>query len=69
MPSTDLLATYEYRVIRVVNSASTTRHDRIERSGVENWRPFVNEYRTVCTIPSPEMKVEFRELGEVGFPC
>jgi hypothetical protein len=40
------------------------------KSGLfEIWLPFVNEYRTLCTIPSPEVKVVFSQLIEVGFPC
>jgi len=40
------------------------------KSGLfEIWLPFVNEYRTLCTISSPEVKVVFSQLVEVGFPC
>src|SRR5262249_20752141 len=31
-----------------------------------NWLPFVNEYRTVCSVPSPEMKAVFTQLIEGG---
>jgi hypothetical protein len=30
--------------------------------------PFVNEYRALCTIPTPDMKVVFSQITEAGFP-
>jgi hypothetical protein len=37
------------------------------KSGLsEIWLPFVNEYRTVCSVPSPEMKAVFTQLIEGG---
>jgi site-specific DNA recombinase len=32
-----------------------------------NWLPFVNEFRTLCTIPPPEMKVALAEVMQAGF--
>jgi len=42
---------------------------RVKSGLSEIWLPFVNEYRTLCSIPSPEVKVMFSHLMEVGFPC
>ena len=42
---------------------------RVKSGLSENWLPFVNEYRTLCTTPSPDVKVIFRQLIEVGLPC
>src|SRR5438132_3983567 len=38
-------------------------------SETEKIVPFVNEYRTFCSIPTPEVKVTFRHLMEIGFSC
>jgi hypothetical protein len=35
---------------------------RVKSGLSEIWLPFVNEYRTVCTTPSPEMKVYLRSF-------
>jgi hypothetical protein len=38
------------------------------KSGLaETWLPFVNEFRTLCTMPPPEIKVVLSGFTEANF--
>ena len=60
-----------FDMLAVTNSAYQKRKatSRVKSGLSEIWLPFVNEYRTLCTTPLPEVKVIFRQLIEVGLPC
>ncbi len=37
------------------------------KSGLsENWLPFLNAYRTLCIVPTPEMKAVFNDLRQLA---
>jgi len=57
-----------FDMLALTNAAYEKTKAASLRRPSQNWLPFVNEFRTACTIPSPEMKVVFKEFGEVGFP-
>jgi len=59
-----------FDVLALTNSAYQERKATSwVKSGLsEIWLPFVNEYRTFCSTPSPEVKVAFSQLVETDFP-
>ncbi len=42
---------------------------RVKSGLSEIWLPFVNEFRTLCNMPAPEMKVLLRGFTEANLPC
>jgi hypothetical protein len=67
-----ILTDADYRQPFDMQAVSTAAHDaekaaRASSAGLSaNWLPFVETYRTLCRMPTPEMRMALEKAGKLA---